>query len=126
MVAFPILVLNLVYQGYSLATSVAVGPAVNFLVAVALVLMFFCARMFALRVQDRVIRLEMRLRMREVLPPDLQARIGEFTLRQLVALRFASDEELPGLARKVLDGRITDGRTIKQMVQHWQADTLRA
>jgi hypothetical protein len=64
--------------------------------------------------------------MREVLPADLVARIPEFTHKQLVALRFASDAELPALARKVLDERLTDGKAIKQLVRDWQADTLRA
>jgi hypothetical protein len=78
------------------------------------------------RVQDRVIRLEMRLRLAGVLPADLQARIPEFTVDQLVSLRFASDAELPGLARKVLDDKIADRKAIKQLIKEWQADYLRA
>jgi hypothetical protein len=77
-------------------------------------------------VQDRVIRLEMRLRMREVCPPDLAARVREFTPAQLVALRFAGDAELPTLARKVLDEKLQDRKAIKSMVRDWQADNLRA
>ena len=96
------------------------------LLAVALVIVYLFARAFALTVQDRVIRLEMRLRMREVLPADLLPRIPEFTRGQLVALRFASDAELPALARRVLDERLTDRKAIKQLVREWQADTLRA
>jgi uncharacterized protein DUF6526 len=96
------------------------------LMGVALVVMFLLARIFALTVQDRVIRLEMRLRLRELLPPDLQPRIGEFTRDQLVALRFAGDTELPVLARRVLDERLRDRKAIKQLVQQWQADHLRA
>ena len=86
----------------------------------------FLARIFALTVQDRVIRLEMRLRLRELLPPDLQPRIGEFTRHQLVAMRFASDRELPAIARKVLDERLEDRKAIKLLVQEWEADHLRA
>jgi hypothetical protein len=96
------------------------------LMGVALLVMFLLARIFALTVQDRVIRLEMRLRMRELLPPDLQPRIGEFTRDQLVALRFAGDAELPALARRVLDERLQDRKAIKQLVQQWQADHFRA
>jgi hypothetical protein len=92
----------------------------------ALVTTAFLARVFALRVQDRIIRLEMRLRLRELLPADLQARIPEFTPSQLVALRFAGDRELPTLARRVLDDRIGDRKAIKAMIQDWQADHLRA
>ena len=77
------------------------------LVAVALIILFLCARNFALKAQDRVIRGEMRLRLRALLPEDLQGRINEFTPTQMVGLRFAGDAELPTLARKVLDENIT-------------------
>jgi hypothetical protein len=61
-----------------------------------------------------------------LLPADLQARTGEFSVNQLVSLRFASDQELPELARKVLEGKIEDRKTIKKMVKNWQPDFLRA
>ena len=125
-VAFPILVLNLGWTAYRAFTRPSWDTAIAALVGVSLVLMFFFARIFALTVQDRVIRLEMRLRMRELLPPDLAARIPEFTTAQLVALRFASDAELPALARRVLDERLTDRKAIKQMITTWEADHLRA
>jgi hypothetical protein len=95
-------------------------------VALALLIVAFSARVFALAVQDRVIRLEMRLRMRELFPADLQPRIVEFTRAQLVGLRFASDGELDELARQVLAGNIQDRTSIKKMVKNWQADDLRA
>ena len=84
------------------------------------------ARNFALTVQNRVIRLEERMRLERLLPEDLKPRIGEFTCGQLVAMRFACDAELPALARKVLTDNIQAGKTIKQMVQNWRADYLRA
>jgi hypothetical protein len=99
---------------------------VNFLLALALVVLFFYARVFVLTVQDRVIRLEMRLRLAELLPADLRPRIPEFSVAQLVALRFACDAELPALARKVLDEKLSDRKAIKQLVKDWQADYLRA
>jgi hypothetical protein len=83
------------------------------------------ARLFALGVQDRVIRLEERLRMQMLLPDDLKGRIQEFTTSQLVGLRFAPDEELPALARRVLDEGISDRKVIKQAVQNWRADHQR-
>jgi hypothetical protein len=64
--------------------------------------------------------------MRSLLPADLQPRINDFTVQQLVALRFASDDELPGLARKVIDGKIEDQKAIKRMVTNWRADCQRA
>jgi len=99
---------------------------VGVLTALALVLLMFLARLFALKVQDRVIRLEERLRMERLLPGDLKSRIGEFTCAQLVSLRFASDAELPELARKVLTDNIQERKAIKQMVQNWRADYFRA
>ena len=96
------------------------------LLAAALVLGFFYARIFAMKVQDRVIRLEERLRCERLLPADLQPRIGEFTAGQLVALRFASDAELPALARKVLDERLTERKAIKRLIKNWKPDCLRA
>jgi Family of unknown function (DUF6526) len=96
------------------------------LVSLAIWLGFLSARIMALRVQDRVIRLEERQRLQRLLPADLQARIVEFTPAQLVALRFACDEELPALALKVLDDKIANQKTIKQAVKNWRADYLRA
>jgi uncharacterized membrane protein YciS (DUF1049 family) len=99
---------------------------INVLVAVGLLAGFTAARMMALTVQDRVIRLEERLRLERLLPADLQPRIPEFTTAQLVALRFASNSELPELARKVLDEKVADRKAIKQMIKTWRPDFLRA
>lgn len=96
------------------------------LFAAALLVLMIEARLFSLRVQDRVIRLEERLRFMRLLPADLQPRINEFTVNQLVSLRFAGDAELPVLARKVLDEKLTERKAIKQLVQNWRPDHLRA
>jgi hypothetical protein len=123
----PILLLNFGWSIYKLIHSwFSWDGLIGALVALALVIFMFNARLFALRVQDRVIRLEERQRMSRLLPSELQGRIPEFTPTQLVALRFASDGELPGLAQKVLTDKITDQKTIKQMVKNWRADYLRA
>ena len=99
---------------------------IGVLTAAAVLSLCFCARLFALTVQDRVIRLEERLRFERLLPEDLKPRIPEFTVGQFVALRFAGDAELPALARKVLTDNLTDRKAIKQLVQNWRADHLRA
>jgi len=117
---------NLIHRAVRLVQDSSVEQVFGFLVAIGLILCAFYSRIFALTVQDRVIRLEMRLRMERALPTDLRGRIGEFSVGQLVALRFASDAELPELARKVLEGKIEDRKAIKQMVRDWQADWLRA
>jgi hypothetical protein len=93
--------------------------------AAALLGVTLYARLFALRVQDRVIRLEMRLRLRELLPSDLQPRIAELAPRHLVALRFASDAEIEALVRRVLAGELVAGKSIKQNIRDWQPDHLR-
>lgn len=113
-------VVRLVRNGFTLGGLIAV------LTAAALVLLTFHARLFALHVQDRVIRLEERIRLERLLPEDLRPRIDEFGPGQLVALRFACDAELPALARKVLNDKLTDRKAIKKMVQTWRADYLRA
>lgn len=123
----PVLVLNLVQSVYKFFhLGFSFDRLVGVLTAAALVLLMFQARLFALKVQDRVIRLEERLRMETLFPADLQPRIGEFIPSQLIALRFASDAELPVLACKVLTDKIVDGKMIKRMVQNWRADHLRA
>jgi hypothetical protein len=96
------------------------------ILAAALVGLALAARQMALTVQDRVIRLEMRLRMNQVLPADLSARADQLTREQLVALRFASDAELPDLVRDVLAGNLQTQKAIKQRVRSWVPDYLRA
>lgn len=96
------------------------------LLAVALLLLAFYARRFALVVQNRLIRLEMRLRLQQILPSTLQPRIAELSLNQLIALRFASDPELPALIVKVLTEDLRDRGQIKALIQDWQPDHLRA
>jgi hypothetical protein len=84
------------------------------------------SRVMAMKVQDRVIRIEERLRLERVLPSDLQPRINEFTIEQLVGLRFASNAELPELARRVLDEKLNDRKAIKELIKTWQPDFARA
>jgi hypothetical protein len=94
--------------------------------ALGLLMLYWYARAFPKTVQDRVIRLEEQLRMERLLPADLKGRIGEFTPDQLIGLRFASDGELPDLARKVLSEGITKRGDIKRLVKDWRPDYLRA
>lgn len=122
----PVFLLNVIWSIYRLIQSFSVESARSLLLALAFFLLSFYARIFALTVQDRLIRLEMRLRMQQLLPQELRSRIPDFTIDQLVALRFASDAELPGLCRKVLDEKLTHRKVIKKMVQNWQPDLLRA
>jgi hypothetical protein len=102
------------------------GWLIGMLTALALFILAVFARTFALKVQDRVIRIEERQRCERLLPAELKSRIEEITPGQFVALRFASDTELPGLVNKVLTDKISDTKTIKQMVKNWRGDYLRA
>jgi hypothetical protein len=126
-VAGPLLALNLLWRLYRAGQTLSMGQAraeatFSLLTAVALVILFLYSRQFALKAQDRVIRLEERLRMQALLPENLRSRIGEFSADQLIALRFASDEELPELARRVLEEKIADRGRIKAMVKTWRPD----
>jgi hypothetical protein len=126
MFVFPVLFINIGWMIYRLVKfPISFGTVFGVILAVALLLLALYARIFALTVQDRVIRMEMRLRLAEILPPDLRPRISEFTVAQLVSLRFASDAELPALARKVLDEKMNDRKAIKQLIKNWQGDYLR-
>ena len=94
--------------------------------AVGIAVGLLTARFMAVTVQNRVIRLEMRLRLREVLPAPLASRINELTVRQLIGLRFAGDAELPSLVERTLKGELAEQKQIKQAVTDWQGDHLRA
>ncbi|HEY0995064.1 MAG TPA: DUF6526 family protein [Gemmatimonadaceae bacterium] len=98
---------------------------------VALVALAIAAGLVALRastliVQNRLIALEMGLRLTAVLPPEQRMRIPELRVRQLLGLRFASDEELPALVDRCLQGELRTADEVKKQVQHWRADWLRA
>jgi hypothetical protein len=122
----PVLLVNALNSIRHLYLDPSRSTAFAVLVAFALVMLGLFARTMALTVQDRVIRLEMRMRLRECLPADLRTRVGDLTPRQLVALRFAGDDEIAELVRDVLGGRLQTSKDIKMRVKNWQADSLRA
>ena len=121
----PIFIVNFFLAAYRLITGLTLTNVIGVLLAVALLGAFLFLRVFALKAQDRVIRLEERMRMQLLLPDDLKGRINDFSTNQLIALRFASDGELPELARKVLDENIVDQKPIKQAIKSWRPDYQR-
>lgn len=125
-VLFGVLVINLLWCVLRAVRALSFETGWAVVMALAFLVIFSYIRIFTLAVQDRVIRLEMRKRLGDVLTGDLRARIGELKPGQLIALRFASDGELPELVREVLSNDIQDRDVIKRKVRDWQADDLRA
>lgn len=121
-----VLLVNTVWAGYRLLVERTVDRTIGFLVSIALILLFYYARAFALRVQDRVIRLEERLRLKTLCPQHLHPEIDKLTRNQLIALRYASDAEVPDLAQRVMAENIRDKSQIKSMIRDWRADHMRA
>jgi hypothetical protein len=122
----PVLLLNVLDSLRHLFMAPSLSTAFGAVVASAIFLGLALAREMVNTVQDRVIRLEMRLRLAQLLPPDLRSRIDDLRPKQLVALRFAADGELPELVRDVLARKYTTPKDIKLQIKSWQGDWLRA
>ena len=95
------------------------------LLSFTLILLALASRLQALKAQDRVIRLEERLRFREVLSPELAKRADALRTGQIIALRFAPDEELAGLVERTLNGEFAKTKDIKLAIKNWRGDYLR-
>ncbi len=125
-VLIPFLFVNLIWSGVRVWRNMEWDTIEGFLLAFALIGIALFARLNALKVQDRVIRLEEQVRYQRVLPADLAARaVKRLTESQYIALRFASDAELPGLVEKVLAGSPTSSAEIKKAVKDWRGDYFR-
>jgi hypothetical protein len=124
MFVLPVVGINLLVAVWQLIQNRGFYPAWQVVVAAALIVLTLKARMYALRAQDRVIRLEERLRLASLLPGALCSRIGELTESQLIALRFASDAEAPALVEKTLSGKLA-GAEIKKVIVTWRPDYWR-
>ncbi|HNQ15086.1 MAG TPA: DUF6526 family protein [Pyrinomonadaceae bacterium] len=121
----PLLLFNLVWQSYQLYYDRSWDRAEWTLMALVFILITLAARIMALKAQDRVIRLEERLRYEKLLPADLAAKASTLKTGDIIALRFASDEELPDLANRVVAGEFASTKEIKLAIKNWRGDYLR-
>jgi hypothetical protein len=124
LVIVPIFWINLALTIIRFARQPSIESAWIVVVAIGMVLMVAVMRTNAVRVQDRVIRLEMRVRLQAV-APGLVHFVDELSPRQVVALRFAGDAELPDLMRRAKAGEFAATRDIKRVIKDWRPDTLR-
>lgn len=123
-IAFPLLLINVIVAAVALFKNPGLTTVWLLLVAVALVLTIVTARSMATVNQDRLIRLEERIRLNQLMP-GREADVAKLPVEQLVALRFASDAEAPGLVDRVLSGDLSGRNDIKKAVKVWRGDTLR-
>jgi len=121
----PILAFNFLWRVAMTIRSPGLESVREALVAVALVALAFVARIYALKVQDRLIRLEERLRLQRVLPAALAHHGAKITDRQLIALRFCDDEEVAELVPRIVSGELRGRNAIKRAITRWKADDLR-
>lgn len=120
----PICLINVIVGIIVVVRNPGYLTAWSLVMAITLVLIVAVIRTYAAKVQDRVIRLEERVRLGALLPTSLQSRIPELTIDQLVALRFASDAELPALVERALRESL-NRKQIKQAIVSWRADDWR-
>jgi hypothetical protein len=118
----PLLFLNLIYQGVRLYQEPSADRAVFTMLSLVFIAMIVAARGQALKAQDRVIRLEEQIRYRDLLSPELVSRASELNLGQVIALRFAGNEELSNLLTRVVDKEFTTTKEIKRAVKNWRGD----
>ncbi len=121
----PILLIHLIWTIYQLYQAPDFAHVEALLLAIGLILMMFLTRINPLKAQDRIIRLEEQLRFQKLLPADLAAKASVLPERLLVAMRFASDAELPALAQQVVDRKFTSSKEIKQAIKNWRGDYFR-
>lgn len=124
-VGFPLVTISLVWVIYRMVQHPGIEEMIGLIVVLALIITFFLTRLTGLKVQDRLIRLEEQLRFQRVLAPELAARAMTIPIPFLVALRFSSDHELPGLVEKVLEGKFEKPADVKKAIVEWRGDYWR-
>lgn len=122
----PLMLLLLAWSVVQVVRHPGWESAMGLVLTLVLVVTTYLTRVYAMKVQDRVIRLEEHLRFARLLPAEVARQATEkIPLRFIIALRFASDEELPGLVGKVLDGSLAQPAEVKKAIQNWRGDYWR-
>ena len=124
-VTVPLLTVLIIYQVVRLFQEPSLDRTALLILILVIVMVNTAARLQALKAQDRVIRLEERLRYREILSPELAAPAAGLATGKLISLRFASDEELTELLPRVLSGELSTAKQIKSAIREWRGDNLR-
>jgi Family of unknown function (DUF6526) len=124
-VGMPILLINFIYSIVRAAQDFSIDRLEFVFLSFGILATLFVARLSALKAQDRVIRLEEQLRFANILPKDLAQKAANLKTVQLIALRFASDEELSDLVKRTLNGEFATTKDIKLAVKNWRGDYLR-
>jgi len=124
--AYPIVALNVFVLLVQLVRHPSLDQTWPLVFGIGVAAGFLACRASILTVQDRLIGLEMRLRLAAVLPPELTRRIPELRIRHLVGLRFAGDAELAQLVQRCLDGELKTADQVKREIREWRADFVRA
>lgn len=125
-VALPVTMINVAVVLNNLRKTPDLMHGWAVLVSFAFFATAYLSRSQALVVQNRLIRLEERLRLKEVLPAAMHAHIAQLTTSQLIGLRFAPDAELPGLVEACVGGQLANAEAVKKAIKGWRPDTLRA
>ena len=125
MVAFPMIAAFVIYSLYMVVTALSLASVMFLLFGVGVTIAMLFARLFPLAAQDRIIRLEERLRLHDLLPQEQHDTIGRLTTEQLIGLRFASDDEVADLIAAVVSEGIKDRTEIKKWVKNWRPDHQR-
>ncbi len=121
----PVMVINFIWSVVEFVMTPGWNSGRWAVVSLALLVLMFLVRMNPLKAQDRIIRLEERIRYQQALSPALLQQTSTLRARQIVALRFAPDDELEELVSAVVTGKLTKPAQIKQAIKNWRGDTFR-
>jgi hypothetical protein len=116
--------LNLVYAGFHLYRQPSISAGWYLVLSLLAIVPILKLRTYPLKVQDRIIRLEERLRLQALAPQEWRPQIYRLSVDQLIALRFASDDEVVELAKQALEQNL-DRKQIKERIKSWRSDDFR-